>query len=215
MKIQNLTKYYGDKLIFKDFNLEMQDNTCLGILGISGSGKTTLLNCLAGITDYQGSIQGVTLPVSFVFQTDRLLPNLTVKDNLKFFCPNADIESALKSVGLENDGDLYPKQLSGGMARRVALLRAFLFESNLMLLDEPFRNLDVAYKLKSEEIFKELRKKDNRSCILVTHDVGEAVRLCDRIIILGDGKVVFDGKTDTDKKELEKEITDILLNLVE
>lgn len=211
MKIENFTKYYGDKKIYENFNLEIEDGSVLALLGKSGSGKTTLLNALAGITDYEGKITGAN-EVSFVFQTDRLIPNLTVEENLKLICPEKDSESALKSVGMEKDGKLYPKELSGGMARRVALLRAFLYGGSLMLLDEPFRNLDISLKIKLGQMFKDLRQNNKNTCILVTHDIDEAVDLADRIIVIDGGKIVFDSPSVTENKEgLKERIKEVLI----
>ena len=209
MKISDLKKYYGDKKIYDGFNLEIKDGEVVALLGRSGSGKTTLLNVLAGLTDYEGNVEGVD-GVSFVFQSDRLVPNLTVEENIKLVSPDADIPYLLAMSGLENAGGLYPKELSGGMARRVALLRAFSFKSNLILLDEPFRNLDLALKLSMGKTFKDLWEKDGRTCILVTHDVEEALSLAKRVIIIEQGEIVYD-KYVSDKQKTYGEIKEVML----
>lgn len=148
--------------------------------------------------------------MSFVFQNDRLVPNLTVEENIKLVSPDADIPYLLAMSGLENAGGLYPKELSGGMARRVALLRAFSFKSSLMLLDEPFRNLDLALKLSMSKTFKDLWEEDGRTCILVTHDVEEALSLAKRVIIIEQGETVYD-KYVADKQKTYSEIKEVML----
>ena len=128
IKIQNLTKTYGENAVYKNFNMQIEKGKITVILGESGSGKTTLLNALAGLTEYQGKIEGITQKPSIVFQSDRLLKNLSVKENIKLVnqsLTDEQVMQGLKYMGLENYAENYPKILSGGMNRRVALLRAF------------------------------------------------------------------------------------------
>lgn len=210
IKLENVTKKYGDKVVFEDFSLSIAEGEVTAVLGASGSGKTTLLNIIAGITDYDGMVTGDYLPVSFVFQKDRLVPNLTVKENLLFVNPEAEgkAEKLLEAAGLSAAADLYPQSLSGGMARRVAILRAFIYPSKTVLLDEPFINLDPALKNSLTEYLKNLLKEDKRTAILVTHDVKEAATLASRAVIIADGKVFFDknGITPFDESALYSEM---------
>lgn len=201
ISIKNLTKKYGDKIVFDNFNLEIEKNKTTVILGESGSGKTTLLNVLSSQTDYNGEVVGIENPASMVFQTDRLVPNLTVYENLKLVCKNADIDSALKSVNLFDAKDLYPKSLSAGMKRRVSILRALLFNAKTLFMDEPFINLDIALKFSIIEKIKESQKSTPKTVIIVTHDIKEAVSIADRIIVIKDGKVIFDEKSVNENTE--------------
>lgn len=206
--IKNLTKKYGDKVVYENFNLDIKENKITVILGESGSGKTTLLRAMANLTDYTGEITGVPDKKSMVFQTDRLIPNLTVKENLTLINPDMDVEVALKRVGLDGTKDLYPKSLSGGMARRVAIVRALNFDAPVLFMDEPFINLDISHKFNIIDKIKADQKAKPKTVIVVTHDVKEAVSLADTIIVIKDGKVVF-----TENK-VQKNTEDILYGVL-
>ncbi len=208
ISIKNLCKSYGENVIFNNFNLEVYDGETLAILGESGSGKTTLLNILAGLTDYEGDIKGIQKPISMVFQKDLLVKNLTVAENILLINKDIDVDEALSEVGLKERKDEYIKNLSGGMARRVAIVRALIAKSNMLFLDEPFTNLDLSLKLSLIDIIK--RKKQQKTIILVTHDIKEAVLLADRIIVLKNGKVIssINKITKQTEDELFKILTD-------
>ena len=212
LKINSLKKSYGDKIVYDGFDLEVEDNKILAVLGNSGSGKTTLLRILSGLTDYQGEILGLSNKVSCIFGEDRLLPHKTVLQNLLFVNKDANALDALDKVGLLKEKDSYPSSLSTGMARRVSVLRAFLFDAPLMLIDEPFRNLDLSLKAKLIEFFKELYAENKKTVIMVTHDVDDAVSLADRCIIINDGKIVLDVENE-DKDLTKKLLTEKLLAL--
>ena len=191
ISVNNVTKKYGDKTVFENFSLTADDNKITVILGESGSGKTTLLNMIAGLTDFDGEIIGAD-KVSMVFQRDRLVPHLTVKDNILLVNKNADVSALLESVGLVGTENLYPKELSAGMARRVAIIRAFSYPAPVLLMDEPLVNLDLSLKYSLIDKIKALQKQTGKTIILVTHDVKEAVRLSDRVIVIAGGQIIFD-----------------------
>jgi NitT/TauT family transport system ATP-binding protein len=193
MVIKNLCKSYGDNKVYDNFNLEIEEGKITCILGESGSGKTTLLNIIARLTPFEGEVENVT--ASYIFQTPRLVPNLTVLQNLKLIEKDeGKIESILKAVGLDDKKDSYTKTLSGGQAQRAAISRAFLYKSDIILMDEPFSSLDLKLKIKIMDLFLSLQKGDKRTALFVTHDVDEAVYLADRIIILRGGKIICDEK---------------------
>lgn len=210
IKIENLQKKYGEKSVFDNFNLEIKKNKITVILGESGSGKTTLLNVLAFLTEFDGKVSGVEKPLSMVFQTDRLLPNLTVYENLKLVLGDNGIKNALEQVNMLDAMNLYPKSLSAGMKRRVAIIRALLFPSNTLLMDEPFINLDVALKYSFIERIKEEQKTKKKTIIMVTHDVREAVMIADEIVVIKQGKIVY--KCEKVEKNTENKIYDVLMN---
>ncbi|MBR2614133.1 MAG: ABC transporter ATP-binding protein [Clostridia bacterium] len=209
IELKNISKSYGDNVIYTDFNLQINEGETVAILGDSGCGKTTLLKIMANLTDFKGEVVGFDNP-SFVFAEDRLLPHKTVKENLLFVNKEKDVSSMLEKVGLKEYENAYPKELSTGMARRVSVLRAFCYDTNKMLLDEPFRNLDLSLKYRLMNFFLELKKVDKKTAVFVTHDPDEAVFIADRIIILEGGKVLFDEKV-LDKENMLKDIKKILI----
>lgn len=202
---KNLTVKYGDKTVFDGFNLDVSLSGNTAVLGESGSGKTTLLNAIAGLVPFSGEVSGVPQKISAAFQENRLVPCLTVKENLALATGEEGIDYDLESFALSDKAQSYPSRLSGGEKRRVALLRAYRFNAPLYILDEPFNSLDLKLKIRLEELFKK-RVKDNSAALLfVTHDIKEAVSLADRIIVVsGDGgacKIVADVKSVNEKTE--------------
>ena len=210
IKLKGITKRYGDNFIYKDFNLEIEENKTLVILGESGVGKTTLLNVLAGLIEFSGEVIGKPEKISFVFQKDRLIPNLTVEENINLVAKEEDVCSIIKDMGLFGKEKLYPKSLSAGMARRVAIARALAYKSTLLLMDEPFINLDVALKYSLINSLKDSLTKNPRTCVLVTHDIYEAVSVADRIIVLSEKGIVYDNSSINEKTE--KELFGIMIN---
>lgn len=202
---KNFTVKYGDKTVFDGFNLDVSLSENTAVLGESGSGKTTLLNAIAGLVPFSGEVSGVPQKISAAFQENRLVPCLTVKENLALATGEEGIDYDLESFALSDKAQSYPSRLSGGEKRRVALLRAYRFNAPLYILDEPFNSLDLKLKIRLEELFKK-RVKDNSAALLfVTHDIKEAASLADRIIVVsGDGgvcKIVADVKSVNEKTE--------------
>lgn len=192
-------KYYpnSSSVVLKDVQFSVKSGEFIAIIGPSGCGKTTLLNMLSGLED--ASEQKLLYnsksfnnskehQLGYVFQQPRLMPWLTVKENLQLVLPSTQhqiIETLLSQVGLANKGSFYPKQLSGGMQRRVAIARAFAVNPDLILLDEPFNSLDVPTAAKLRLLLVNLCKSRGSTVIFVTHDLSEAVYLADRIIFMG------------------------------
>lgn len=191
--IDNLNKYYGENKIFKNFNLEIESGAVTCILGESGSGKTTLLNIISGITDYSGNVEGADGNISYIFQSPRLIPSLTVFGNLDYVL-RTEIQdkikrkeiiiNILKIVELDEAKDKYPRELSGGMAQRAAMARAFAYPSELLIMDEPFKALDIGLKKRLTDAFLTLWEKDKRTVIYVTHDIDEALLISERIAVI-------------------------------
>lgn len=198
MRIQNLSKYFGNKVVLSNVNLTVNDGEILCVMGGSGTGKTTILNAISGLIDYEGSIDPVT--PSYIFQTDRLIPGITVRKNLELVMnesltseeKTAKINEMLSLAGLGETADMLPTALSGGMAQRVAFVRAFLYESDVVLMDEPFRSLDLATKRVMSELFFRLLGYSSRKVVFVTHDVDEALYIGDKVAVLKDGKIDFE-----------------------
>ena len=199
--LKDINKRYGDKVIFENFNLAIDQNKSTVILGESGSGKTTLVKIIMGLTDFDGSAEGVGKDFAVVFQNNVLAPNLTVKENLTLVNPTVDAEKALETVGLLEVKNDYVKTLSAGMARRVAIARALCVDAPILILDEPFINLDLALKYSLMEKIRNIAKEKNQTVIMITHDVAEASYMADRVIALSGGKVIYDKECDFSKRE--------------
>lgn len=211
IELRKITKKYGEKYVYNNFDLSIESGKITAVLGESGSGKTTLLNIMANLTEFSGKVTGITFPVAFVFQWDRLVKGLTVKQNLELIEKTADITAELKEFGLEGCENKYPKELSAGMARRVAILRALIFKSETLFMDEPFVNLDIALKYRLMKELKSRIKAQGRTTVFVTHDIKEAVSLADRIIVLSQGKKIADIKEITE--QIENELFNFMLSV--
>ena len=190
IEIANLTKKYSDTAVYENFNLSVEEGKITCILGESGSGKTTLLNAVAGLTKYNGSI--TQKKCSYIFQSPRLVPNLTVFGNLKLVCGDEEkINSILREVKLSDKAQSYPVNLSGGQAQRVSIARAFLFKSEVILMDEPFSSLDLKMKSEMIKLFFGLWRADKRTALFVTHDPLEALTIAHRILVIKDGVIIY------------------------
>ncbi|HRF70056.1 MAG TPA: ATP-binding cassette domain-containing protein [Candidatus Pelethenecus sp.] len=193
LKLEHIYKSY-DKPLFEDFNLEIEEGKITCLLGESGAGKTTLLRMISKLTDYKGYITPLD-KVSYIFQENRLIPHMTIYENLKFICPLAseeEIQDLLTILEIEEKKNKFPKELSGGEAKRVSIARAFLFDAEVILMDEPFASLDLALKVKLIKYFSLLWKKNKKTVIFVTHDVDEALLLAEKIYIIKSGKIYHD-----------------------
>ncbi len=192
MKFVNITKKFDDELVFENFNLEISENKVTAIMGASGVGKSTLGRIMVGLTEYDGSVE-MNGKVGAVFGDPALLPNLTVEGNLEYAIKHKikdkatrkrAIADVLKTVELSDDAKKFPSELSTGMAQRVALARAFVYPSEYILLDEPFRGLDVRVKQRLIDYLKILLKNEERTTIIITHQADEAFSLADELIVL-------------------------------
>lgn len=188
LTFSGVTKAYGDKVIYDRFDLTVGHETT-AILGRSGCGKTTLLNLIAGtVRPDAGAVTGQGR-VAYVFQTPRLIPHLTVLKNLTY--AGIDGQAArdmLARCGV--DGRLYPNELSGGMAQRVGLARAFAARADTVLMDEPFKSLDLGLKTRLLALTSELCAPARVA--LVTHDPAEAEVLAARALVVDGGRVIYD-----------------------
>ncbi len=191
IEIKNFTKKYGELTVYENFNLDIEEGKITCILGESGCGKTTLLNAIARNTKYRGNIPKIKC--SYVFQTPRLVPNLNVLENLKLVCNDEEkIHEMLKKLDIAEKAECFPINLSGGQAQRVSVARAFIYDSELLLMDEPFSSLDLKVKSAIIELFFEIWKRFQRTVLFVTHDVDEAIALSQRILVLDKGNIKYD-----------------------
>ncbi|MGJ9460171.1 ABC transporter ATP-binding protein [Oceanobacillus sp. CF4.6] len=211
IQIKNLEfRYYNtkDKIIHK-FNLEIEQGEIVSILGESGSGKSTVLRLLAGLeTPNAGSIlinnqvmsddHHFILPekrgVGMVFQDYALFPHMTVAENIKFGLKKQTnkekqqrVDEVLDLINMKKFEKRYPHELSGGQQQRIALARALAPKPSLLLLDEPFSNLDADLQIRIRDELKNIIKKTGTTSIFVTHDLEDSRAIADRIITMRDG----------------------------
>lgn len=175
----------------------------VALLGRSGSGKSTLLRALAGLDgDVAGSgVIDVPDRVSVVFQDSRLIPWQRIADNVSFGLPSGRatdqrVRGALEEVGLGGRERAWPVELSGGEQQRAALARALVREPQLLLADEPFGALDALTKIRMHGLLRDLVARHRPSVLMITHDVDEAISLADRVVVLKDGRLSLEVRTD-------------------
>jgi NitT/TauT family transport system ATP-binding protein len=179
----------GRLQVLGELAFSLRTGEVAALVGPSGCGKTTLLRIIAGLErDFEGA---VALPahgtLGMVFQEPRLLPWRTVEQNVRLAAPratDANVDALFRTLGLAAHRDHYPGELSLGLARRVALARAFAVEPDLLLLDEPFVSLDDALAVRLREELADLVNSRHVTTLLVTHDVDEAIALADRLLLL-------------------------------
>ena len=221
IKINIQEKSFNEIKILENINISLEETEFLSIIGPSGCGKTTFLNIVSSLDkNFKGSGDLNSSNIGFVFQDSRLIPWLTIKENLLIISKQKDINfinELLKLVNLENILDLYPKDLSGGMARRVSFVRAFVNKPKLIFLDEPFISLDYPTATALKKDFLELCKKFNTTIILVTHDLSEAIYLSNRIIFFSKkpASIIFEYKNFNNQEFNLKKIDELKNELLE
>ncbi|HGM1530351.1 TPA: ABC transporter ATP-binding protein [Clostridioides difficile] len=183
----------GELEVLKDVNFNLKEGEILTLLGPSGSGKSTILNILTNLLKPTSGDIKITGNIGYMFQKDNLLEWRNIMDNItigleiqgKKEKKSLDrVESLLKTYGLWDFRSMYPKELSGGMRQRVALIRTLSVNPDILLLDEPFSALDYQTRLLVCDDVYSIIKNENKSTILVTHDIGEAISISDKVAIL-------------------------------
>ncbi len=183
----------GQHLAIADFNLTLHSEEFVCLVGPSGCGKTTLLNIIAGLDpDFEGGIdfkQRQNTPnIGYIFQNPRLLPWRTVRQNIELAIDGKaspdNIDALLETMQLSQFQHVYPERLSLGMSRRVAIIRAFAINPDLLLMDEPFVSLDAATARQVKNNLLALWSQRPHTVLFVTHDLREAITLANRIVIL-------------------------------
>ena len=218
LEIKNLSHSFGDNKILNDINIHLEENEMVAIVGTSGAGKTTLFNLIAGLLRKQcgeikiNSSDDYIGKVAYMLQKDLLFEHKTIINNviLPLIIAKIDKKVALeegrkilKQFNLEKYADKYPKQLSGGMRQRVALIRTYMFKRNIFLLDEAFSALDAITKKELHKWYLNLKKEFNLTTLLITHDIEEAIFLSDRIYILANkpGEIIKEIKIEINPNE--------------
>lgn len=190
----HIHKRFEELYVIKDLNIKVEEKRLICILGPSGCGKTTLLNIISGVINPdQGNISGLAdKSITYLFQEPRLLPWKTVEQNIDFVLKDKltrnqrseTINRYLNMVHLSEFRDYYPSKLSGGMKQRVAIARAFAYPADVLLMDEPFKGLDLQLKNSLIQDFINIWLNDQRSVFFVTHDISEALLMGEEIFIL-------------------------------
>lgn len=199
LNIETLSKTFKNgTTAFRNVSFKVQEGEVVGLLGTSGCGKSTMLRVIAGLENrYDGKIEldgspirGIDPRIGLMFQEPRLMPWLKLRENVAFGLDPTGRKSApivdeyIKLVGLEGKESLYPKECSGGMAQRTAIARALVTQPEILLLDEPLSALDAFIKMQLQDLLLDIWQTKKTTMILVTHDIDEALYLCDRIIVL-------------------------------
>lgn len=209
LEARGISKSFGEKAVLKDVDFSLKKGELVCLLGVSGAGKTTLFNILSGLMMPDngqvllngGDITGRPGKISYMLQKDLLLPYRTVIDNVALpllirGMPKAEAREKAASYfhkfGLDGTEKKYPKQLSGGMRQRAALLRTYLASDGVALLDEPFSALDTITKNTMHEWYLDIMREIDLTTLFITHDMDEAIKLSDRICILSGkpGKII-------------------------
>ncbi len=177
VELKKITKSFGKKTVIRNLDLSIGAGERLALISPSGSGKTTLFRIIAGLEKSFGGECTVGGRVALMFQEDRLFPNATVLDNVTAVAEGKEAEAKelLIKLGLDNTLDMLPRELSGGMRRRVALARALLFDGEVVLLDECFTGLDGDTKKGCAEVINEYT--EGKTLLLITHDKEDATLL--------------------------------------
>jgi sulfonate transport system ATP-binding protein len=200
---ESVSKRFGEREVLRCLELEIPAGQFVAIIGRSGCGKTTLLRLVAGLDRISSGslnvgksvVTGLQKRVRILFQDARLLQWQNVLNNVGLARGDNWREravGALRDVNLMDRADDWPSVLSGGQKQRVALARALVSEPNILLLDEPFGALDALTRSEMHQLLIRIWQKKHFTSVLITHDVGEAVALADRVIVLRDGAVSLD-----------------------
>ncbi|QRN41372.1 MAG: ATP-binding cassette domain-containing protein [Neisseriaceae bacterium] len=219
IEFRNVTFLYTEKEVLHDINFSVYEGDFVCIIGGSGSGKTTLLKLISGeiypkkgevlikgksISDFsKAELHKYRKSMGYLFQQGALFTDLNVYDNVAFpirehtsLCEKeieAIVENKLLSVDLGGVERLYPAELSGGMIKRVALARAIALNPSLLLYDEPFAGLDPIVLMKIAKLIGRTNQNINATSIMVTHNIRESLPLADKVILLSQNRIVFDG----------------------
>ena len=203
LQVNNLSKRYASKLVLENISFSQEKGEIISLIGTSGIGKSTLLKSIAGLCDVNSgdiilnnnkidSLQANNRKISYVFQESPLFPHINVLDNILFNMSTYDnkkLDFLLEKTELKSLVKRFPFELSGGENQRAAVVRSLIRNPDLLLLDEPFSNLDTVNKKYVKEIVFDIIKESNLTTIIVNHDIEESLEISDKIMIINDGKI--------------------------
>jgi phospholipid/cholesterol/gamma-HCH transport system ATP-binding protein len=226
IQVTDLHKSFGAQCVLDGIGLEVRQGETVAVMGRSGSGKSVLLKLLIGLQPADsgsvcvrgreigklgdGELNEIRKKIGFLFQQAALYDSLTIEQNVMFpmsrhtRAPEHDrkqrARELLASLGMENDLDKLPSQVSGGMQKRVGLARALALDPEILLFDEPTSGLDPITAAEISKLIADLKKKRRMTAVVVTHDIRSAGAIADRVLLLNEGKIVAEG----DLAELRK-----------
>ncbi len=238
IEVKNLSKSFGDNQVLKDIDLSIEEGEVICVIGPSGSGKSTMLRCLNQledatggtiiidgneITDPDGDIDLYRRNIGMVFQQFNLFPHMTVRENITLAPVTLKImnqdeankvaDELLERVGLSEKADAVPAELSGGQQQRVAIARALAMHPDVMLFDEPTSALDPEMVGEVLNVMKQLAE-EGMTMVVVTHEMGFAREVADRVIFIDGGYIVEEGTPEEVFKNPQNERTQNFLNMV-
>ena len=208
IEVKNLVKTFGDKKVINDVSFKVKDGETLAVVGFSGSGKSTVLKLICGLIEKdEGEIITTGGDIAMVFQYSALFDSLNIADNIAFALrERRDLRNKYKEneikkiiteklalVGLKGIENQFPSELSGGMQKRVSFARAIVTEPKSILYDEPTAGLDPISSTLIEDYIVRLKEETQAASIVVTHQMSTITRTADRVIMLYDGRIVFEG----------------------
>ena len=230
IRIKNLSKNFGDKVVLKNLNLDVYESESLAIIGESGTGKSVLTKCIDGLEDYDSGIISYENikniknlntqkkneylgKFGILFQNAALLDTLTVEENLKF-CKNNNFKKILNDVALpQNLLNKYPNNLSIGVQKRIGLARAILKSPEILILDEPTTGLDPIIGKQINSLIKKLVKEKKITTITVTHDMQSVYEFSDYTAFIEKGSISWYGKSNEIKKKGNKSLLNFINGL--
>jgi phospholipid/cholesterol/gamma-HCH transport system ATP-binding protein len=231
--IAHVFKRFGLNVVLNDFNLVVNKEENVVVLGKSGSGKSVLIKCIIGLLKAdKGSINvlgddvtqlnddqldKVRAKIGFLFQGNALYDSMTVRENLEFPLRrhwtdltqskvNAMVKEALENVGLAHTTEMMPEELSGGMLKRIALARTMILKPEIILYDEPTTGLDPVTAREIDQLILTLQRKYHTSSIIISHDMNCVKNISDRVVLLLDGKCYADGTYESLENSADKNI---------
>lgn len=220
VEVKDLTKNFytkdGEMEVLKNISFHVDEGEIFSILGPSGSGKSTILNILTKLLEPTSGTVDINGTIGYMFQRDHLLDWRTIMDNITIgleIMKRKDaksierIERLLKTYGLWEFRNMYPKELSGGMRQRVALIRTLSVDPDILLLDEPFSALDYQTRLMVNDDVYRIIKNENKTALLVTHDISEAIAMSDKIAVISKRPSIIKSEHKIEFEDLKEDRT--------
>lgn len=212
LKFLNIEKSFEDVGVLKNLSFEVTVEEIVCVIGPSGCGKSTMLNIISGLIPPScGKVINNSQNTSYVFQEDRLLPWKDVYANIRIVNDKSAHEyimELIQKVGLEGFEGFYPSELSGGMRQRCSIARAFNYEADLLLMDEPFKSLDYNLRIGMIRYLLTLWESTKKTIVFVTHEIDEALLLGDRVLLLSNRPTQVSREFHLEKPKSERSLTD-------